>query len=49
MPTPSKTDQKGQVGQEHDGRPNSAHEQEVRKAGGSHESSETKEEEKSEK
>ena len=32
--SPHKTNQKGQVGQEHDGRTDEAHEQEVRKAEG---------------
>ena len=34
MVSPHSTEQKGQTGQEHDGRTNEAHEQEVRKAGG---------------
>lgn len=34
MVKPHDTQQKGQVGQEHDGRPDEAHEQEVRKAEG---------------
>ena len=34
MITPHNTDQKGQTGQEHDGRTDEAHEQELRKAEG---------------
>lgn len=49
MTNPHNPGVKGNSSVQHDGRPDSSHEKEVSKAGCSHEASETKAEEKSEK